>query len=160
MARPQHRILLSPEDRDALRHLIATGTHPAATLRNARILLACDRRDPDRPARTDAAVAAMLETSVRTVARVRAAWCATGLASLGRTVRQTPPRPRKIDDAAMLRLAELRLEDPPEGYAHWTLSLVRDRAVELAIIDPVAIETVRRALQKGGSSTSRPSAAS
>jgi len=160
MPRAQHRVLLSPEDRDALQHLITTGTHPAALIRNARIILASDRNTPDRAAHTDAAVAAMLATSVRTVARVRAAWCATGMAGLARTVRQTSPRPRTIDDAAMLRLAELRLEDPPEGVATWSLRLLRDRAVALAIIAPVAIETVRRALQKGGSSTSRPSAAS
>lgn len=160
MPRPQHRILLTPEDRDALRQRIATGTHPAPLLRNARIILACDRSDPQHPVRTDAEVALMLETSTRTVARVRARWCATGMASLGRKVRQTPPTPRKIDDAAMLRLAELRLEDPPEGYATWSLGLLRDRAVELTIIEPVAIETVRRTLQKGGSTTSRPPAAS
>jgi transposase len=160
MPRAQHRVLLSPKDRDALQHLITTGTHPAPLIRNARIILACDRADPHRPVRTDAEVAAMLETSIRTVSRARAAWCRSGMDGLPRKVRQTPPTPRKIDDAATLRLAELRLEDPPEGHATWSLRLLRDRAVELAIIDPVVVETVRQALQQGGSSTSRPPAAS
>jgi hypothetical protein len=37
---------------------------------------------------------------------------------------------------------------PPDGRARWTLRLLADKAVELAIVDAVSHETVRSVLKK------------
>ena len=50
-----------------------------------------------------------------------------------------------------LPLAALACTTPPPGYARWSLRLLTRRVIELEIVESVCVETVRRALQKGGS---------
>lgn len=52
----------------------------------------------------------------------------------------------------MLVLAQA---DPPPGHARWSLRLLADRLVELAVVDGICPETVRRTLKK---TTYRPGA--
>jgi hypothetical protein len=42
----------------------------------------------------------------------------------------------------------LRLGSPPKGFAHWSLRLLAETVVELAIAPAVSHETVRRTLKK------------
>jgi hypothetical protein len=46
------------------------------------------------------------------------------------------------------RIIATRLGPPPKGYNHWTLRLLARKVVELAIVDSVSYETVRRTLKK------------
>jgi hypothetical protein len=46
------------------------------------------------------------------------------------------------------RIIATRLGPPPKGYNNWTLRLLARQAVELAIVDSVSYETVRRTLKK------------
>ena len=46
------------------------------------------------------------------------------------------------------RLVQLACSAAPQGHSSWSLQLLRDKAVELKIIEPVAVETVRSALKK------------
>ena len=41
-------MVLSPVERERLRRLVRTGSHPAQQVRRARILLELDENDPDR----------------------------------------------------------------------------------------------------------------
>ena len=54
----------------------------------------------------------------------------------------------KIQGDQQARLIQLACSTAPEGHSSWSLQLLRDRAVELKIIDSVAVETVRSALKK------------
>lgn len=54
----------------------------------------------------------------------------------------------KIQGDQQARLIQLACSTAPEGHSSWSLQLLRDRAVELKIIEPVAVETVRSALKK------------
>jgi Homeodomain-like domain len=146
----QHVVTLSPEERADLRRLIAAGTSPARRLTRARILLKADAAG-EGPRWIDAEIAAALEVSARTVARVRSEWASGGVARV-----LAPPRSRrvyaaKLDDAACLRLTQIACSPVPEGQSHWTLRLLGDRLVELEIVDSIARETVRLALKKTGS---------
>jgi hypothetical protein len=42
----------------------------------------------------------------------------------------------------------MRLGKPPVGYGHWTLQLLADELVTLAIVDAISHETVRKVLKK------------
>ena len=59
-----------------------------------------------------------------------------------------PPTPRKLDGAGEARLIALACGEPPEGRARWTLRLLAGKMVELAIVDGISHETVRRTLKK------------
>ncbi len=69
MAYP-YRIVLSAEERAALRSLVGAGVASARTLTRARILLKADHSDAG-PGWSDAAIAGALDVTPSTVLRVR-----------------------------------------------------------------------------------------
>lgn len=155
MPRKQHFVRLTRDDRRTLTTMIRTGHRTARSIQRARILLAADAA-ADGLALTDAQVAHQEGVSARTVARARADWGARGLACVDRTPQRHPSRRAVFSDAQRLEIAAIACTEPPPGYARWSLSLLRDRIVDLEIVETVCLETVRRALQKGGSSLGGP----
>lgn len=151
MPRKQHIVRLTGADRKTLRQMVRHGRRAANTIQRARILLQTDA-GYGGPGLTDAQIATALETTTRTVARVREAWCATGWDALERKPRATPPTPPKLDSAAEARLIALACSTPPTGYAHWTMQLLATRAMEVEIVATISRETVRRTLKKTSSS--------
>lgn len=151
MTAKQHVVRLSPEQRADLKTLLTRNATTALEHRRARILLQADAGRPG-PKQTDAAVAAAVGVDARTVARVRAVFATEGFAVAlhgHRRVAQTPP---KLDSSQEARLVALACTDPPAGSARWTLRLLAGRAVELAIVDQLSHETVRKTLKKTSSS--------
>jgi transposase len=157
MPRKQHVVRLSRADRHTLQTMVRTGRRSAWSLGRARILLAADTASAG-PARTDAAVAEQVGVSARTVARTRAAWATQGLGCVTRRPQARPSVPPKLSTAQTLQIAALACTDPPAGYARWSLRLLTARVIELQLVESVCVETVRRALQKGGSSRGARSA--
>jgi hypothetical protein len=151
MSRKQHVVRLSSAEREAVAREVRAGTAPARRLTRARILLKADA-GARGPRWTDARIAEAVEASARTVARVRADFCAGGLAhALGR---KRPEREyaRTLDGAAEARLVAEACAPPPAGRARWTLRLLGDRLVELEVVPSIAPNTVRAALKKTSSS--------
>ena len=68
--------------------------------------------------------------------------------ALERKRRESPPVPKLLDGET--RIIALRLGPPPKGYANWSLRLLARRVVELAIVESVSHETIRRTLKKTG----------
>jgi transposase len=157
MPRKQHIIRLTRDDRRMLQQVVRTGHRSAWSIQRARILLASDAA-ADGPALTDAVVAEQVGGSARTVARARSDWATRGLACLDRRPQRRPSVPPKLSDAQILEIAALACTDPPPGFARWSLRLLTTRVVELGLVDTIAPETIRKALQKGGSSLGAPSA--
>jgi hypothetical protein len=151
MPRKQHVIRLTPADRAEVRALIAAGHAPAHTQTHARILLKCDVGTAG-PRWSDAQVAAAVEVSTRTVARVRAGFATHGMAAaLGRKHPDRVYR-RKLDDAQEARLIAVACTTPPPGQARWSLRLLANRLVDLEVVDGISPETVRATLKKTPSS--------
>ena len=147
MTAKQHVVRLSAEERTGLMTLIGTGTARASRLKRARILLKADA-SAGGPRWTDVAIAEALEVSPRSVARVRAEFCAEGLETC--LARRAPNRvyPRRFDGAAEAKLIALAGSPPPDGAARWTLRLLADAVVEQEIVPSVCPETVRATLKK------------
>lgn len=146
-----YRVRLSPEQRQELKALIATGSPKSSSNRHARILLKADCA-LGGPGWTDEQIADALEVSTRTVLRVRQTFVQAGLGrALSRQKRQSP-YPRKVDGQAEAHLVALVCSPPPLGRVRWTLRLLSERLVELVDLESVSHETVRRALKKTNSS--------
>jgi transposase len=141
-------VRLSVAQRDQLRRLTRGGRHAARELTHARVLLKADEGQEDRE------IAEGVDTSVRTVERVRKQFCREGLDAALHPKPQ-PPRPgkRRIDGEAEAKLVTLACSTPPDGRERWTLELLADRMVRLKFVDgPVSGQTVRRVLKKTRSS--------
>lgn len=143
----KHRVVLTAADRERLRTLLRRSSTSAIQQRRARILLAVDSGG-GRPAPTDAAVAAATQVDPRTVARVRAAFAQHGLERALSGRRPVFPPRRKLSDLQEAQVLVLAQSDPPPGHARWSLRLLSARLVELAVVEGICAETVRRTLKK------------
>jgi transposase len=144
-------VLLTEADRAQLQRLIAAGMAPARKLAHARVLLHADK-GPGGPGWTDAAIVEAVQISQPTISRIRQQFVEAGLeAALNR---RAPRREytRKLDGAQEARLIALTCSEPPTGQARWSLRLLRDRLVELEVVETVSHQTVRRVLKKTNSS--------
>lgn len=149
----KHAIALTDEQRDHLDRLTRTGRHHARSIQHARILLMSDATPDEGPAWSDEKIADALDCGIATVARVRKRFLKDGLDEAIRARKTAPGRPPKIDGIAEAHLVALACSQPPEGHARWSLRLLSDRFVELAMSEgllssPVSYETVRVVLKK------------
>ena len=143
-----YRVTLTADERAELEAMVRKGTGAALRLTRARILLKADQGD-DGPAWPDTAVAEALDVAVNTVANTRQRFVEGGLArALNRKSQDRPSRMRVLDGRAEAHLIALACSDPPAGQAHWTLTLLAGRLVELRVVDAVSPSTVRRVLKK------------
>ena len=147
----KYRVLLTEEERARLRTLVGGGRAPARTLAHARILLKANA-GAGGPGWTDAAIAGAVEVAPATVARVRQAYATAGLDAA--LTRKPPEREyaRKLDGAQEARLLALACSAPPAGRGQWSLRLLAERLVALAVVDAVSHETVRQTLKQTSSS--------
>ena len=144
----RYKVTLESEERHALEAMTRKGSHQSIKVVNALVLLNCDQgpSNPDRRKGED--VADILRISLRRIDRVKKRFVEDGLdVALGsRQGRRSYQR--KADGAFEARLIALSCSEPPAGYSQWSLRLLADRSVELAYIDSVSYETVRRILKK------------
>ena len=141
-------VRLQEEERAQLRAWVRKGKAAAYKLTHARVLLKADQGRAKRRV-TDRAVAAAVEVSPVTVARVRRRFVEEGLeAALRRKPQERPSRQRVLDGKAEATLVAVACSKPPAGRERWTLRLLGDRLVELDIVDSISHETVRQTLKK------------
>jgi hypothetical protein len=139
-------VRLSEAERGQLKTLVSTGKTAAYRIKHANVLLAVD---VEGPGWSDERAAAAFSCHPNTVRNIRQRLVEQGLeAALGRKPRAGPPRPPVCDGEAEAKLIALRCGSPPPGQARWTLRLLADRAVELAIVPTISHETVRQVLKK------------
>jgi transposase len=143
-------VRLIPDQRDALRRIVRTGTHPAAMQRRAHILLKTDAAGPD--AWADERIAEALDTTRMTVRRVRQQFTAEGLNATLHRKRPTGRQYRKLDGKQEAQLVAIACSPAPEGRARWTMKLLADQLIELEVVDSIDPATVCRTLKKTRSS--------
>src|SRR5262249_10421463 len=142
-------VRLTAEQRQELERLAATGKRSAATITPARFLL---KAEGDGDPWADARIAEALDTSAATVARIRKKFVQQGLQAAVQRQRPTGRQYRKLDGVQEARLAAVACSPPPQGQARWTLTLLADKLVELAVVEAIDPATVWRTLKKTRSS--------
>ena len=146
----KYPVQLTPEQRESLEKLIASGSAPARTLAHARILLKADE-SPGQPGWSNAAIAEMLEVSEPTITRVRKAFATDGLETALHRKHPVREWPRKLDGTQEAHLIALACSNAPEGRKAWSLRLLAEKMVALGHADELSYETVRRTLKRGSS---------
>jgi transposase len=144
-------VRLTPDHRQRLEQMVSSGKHPARVLTRARVLLKADA-GTDGPGWEDAAIAEALDCGDRTVARVRQRYAGGGLGAALYAKKPTGRRYRKLDGQQEARLVALACSPAPDGRGRWTMKLLADRLVELAVVEGIDPATVWRTLKKTSSS--------
>ncbi len=144
-------VTLNGEERERLQATIRSGKHSARKLLRVRILLKADASEAG-DAWTDNQIAEGLDTSLKTVARVRQQLVEEGVESV-LTPKRSPnsARERIFDGASEAKLIALACSTPPEGRARWTLQMLEEQAVALKIVARVSDNTIGRTLKKTSS---------
>lgn len=144
-------IMLTAVQRQSLEQLLNRGKVVAWTIKHAQVLLKVDR-GPHGPGWSTRQVIEAYGVSRSTVERICRRFREDGLdAALFR--RPQPPRPqkRKLDGESEAHLVALLCGEKPEAAERWSLRLIKEKLVELEIVESISYETVRQVLKKTNS---------
>lgn len=141
MPKKLYRVSLSETERESLRSMTSKGKIKARQMKRAMILLKASE------GLSDPQIMTALNVSRPCVERVRKRFVTGGLE---KAIREDP-RPgqrRKLDGRAEATLVATVCSQVPDGYEHWTLRLLADKMVELAVVESISHETIRQTLKK------------
>jgi transposase len=127
MPKKKHLVTLADDERQALEHLLPSGTHATRKVTRARILLKAAEGWEDQ------AIAAALSVGRATVERLRQRFVEEGLGALA-----DQPRPGmlpQLDAKAKARLIAEACRAAPAGRQRWTLQLLAARVVALGLTE-------------------------
>lgn len=142
--RIKHRVQLKTEERRHVTALLKKGKEKARKLTRCRILLLSDEGN------TDTTIMAALKVARNTVRQVRQRYVQAGLEAAINERARPGARP-KFSGAQKAKITALACSEPPEGRSRWSLRLLADKLVELAIVDDISPKTVERTLKKTNS---------
>ena len=154
MSRKKHIVHLSSEERSGLDKISRSNRAGIREKTRARILLLsdgnCSREHGGN--RNDAEIAKQLGCSPLTVSNVRSRAAQRGAVASTQRGEQQNRKARKLDGRQEAQLVALTCSAPPEGRSRWSLVLLRERLIEMQVVDHIGLETIRSTLKKTRSS--------
>jgi Homeodomain-like domain len=138
-------VRLSDAERELLKRLAKQRHVSSQKVRRAQVLL---KADADGPNWIDTKIADAFDCSTKTVENIRERLVTEGFETTlhGRLKKRV--RGKVLDGEQEAKIIALRLGQPPQGFANWTLRLLAAQAVALEIAESVSHETLRRTLKK------------
>lgn len=144
----KHIVRLSKSQREVATRVVEKLKGSPRKVKRAQILL---KADQSQDAWTDSEIADAFSCTINTVENVRRRFSEADFeTALCGKQRANVPRERTFDGDGEAAVIALRLSEPPEGYANWTLELLQERVIALSIVEQVSRETLRRTLKKMG----------
>ena len=137
-------VRLSDDERATLSEVIKKLKGSSMKVRRAQVLL---KADADGPGWTDARIAEAFGCRTKTVENIRERFVTHGF-EVTLHGQPKPAPPKLLDGRQEAKVIALRLGPPPAGFANWSLRLLAERVVELAIAPSISHETVRQTLKK------------
>jgi transposase len=134
-------ISLSDEERAEVEGFLRRGTVKARVNTRARILL---------KSAEGWSLQQCVETfgvSQATVSNVRQRYRVEGIAGVLKDRQQTQRR-QALDGTGEAVLVALACSPVPEGHDHWTLRMLRDKLIELEVVEGISAATVQDRLKK------------
>ena len=145
-------VTLTEDEHKALGVLASNGRHKAQEVLNALILLGCDEGEFQKKRSTNEEMARVLSISMKKIDRVKKRFVEEGLDVALQGRKGSRIYAKKADGDFEAHLVALSCSEPPGGFARWSLRLLADKVVELAYVDSISHETIRRVLKKTKSS--------
>jgi transposase len=154
MSRKQHLIHLSSQERSALEKISRSNRASMREKTRARILLLSDvsHTREQGASRSDAEIVEQVGCSPLTVYNVRRRALERGVVESIRRGVQHKRKARKLDGHQEAQLVALTCSAPPDGQQRWTLKLLRERLIQIEVVEDIGTETIRTTLKKTRSS--------
>jgi putative transposase len=141
----RYRVTLTDKERQDLEVLARKRTAPVRMVRRAQALLLASEDKPDE------VIAEQLRLGVATLERLRRRFVEEGLEASLRERPRPGARP-KLGPKERAFVVALACTKPPEGRHRWTMQLLADRVVELALVPDISDDAIRRLLKRTNSS--------
>ena len=174
MPRKLNVVQLSEDERLSLQKVSRSNRASVREKTRARVLLSSDFYCPREQggSRRDGEIADELGCTPLTVSNIRKRACQRGVLESLRRGEQAKRRVRKLDGRQEAQLQEAQLQEaqlvavtcsaPPEGRSQgrsqgrsrWSLRLLRERLIEMEVVEHIGLETIRTTLKKTRSSRS------
>ncbi len=147
MGQKHPTVRLTQGERKALADFVAQGEKSARAITRARILLLSDE------GRKEQEVTEILRVSRGTVSQVRKKYQQKGGAPILDLLHEAPRsgRPITLDSRVEAKTTMIACSAPPPGRGRWTLHLMADKLIKLAVTETISHESVRRILKKTNS---------
>jgi hypothetical protein len=147
--RATYKVTLSEEEREELTALTRKGKESARKVLFARALLLLDEGELGVERWKVDIVAAAVGMSDRTLEHLKERLVKFGLeAALERKKPCTPSKRLVFDGEFAAQLTRLACSPAPGGRARWTVRLLAEKLVELAIVPAVSVMTAHNTLKK------------
>lgn len=154
MGQKKHKypVRLTAPERAELNRLTMQGSTQVRKLKRAQILLLADEHH-SQGQKTDKEIASKLDLGAATIERIRHHYVEGGLAA---ALNEKPRsgRPLVISGLERAKITALACSTPPAGHARWSLRLLAEKVVELAIVDTICYTSVSDILKKTNCSPS------
>jgi transposase len=150
MPAKKYIIALTLAERDALEQVTRSHRRSLREKRRARILLLSDSQHPHDQGGSciDEEIAARLGCSMLTVYKVRKRAVERGVVPSIEHKEQEKRKARALDGGQEAHLVALTCSTTPDGEARWSLRLLRERLIEMEIVEQIGLETIRTTLKK------------
>lgn len=150
MPAKKYIIALTSAEREALEQVARSHRRSAREKQRARILLLSDTQQPQEQGGSsiDEEIVARLGCSMLTVYRVRKRAAERGVLQSLEHKEQEKRKARALDGEQEAHLIALTCATLPDGEARWSLRLLRERLIEMEIVEHVGLETIRTTLKK------------
>jgi len=135
------KIELSEGERSELERYLSRGKANARNIKRAQILL------KSADGWSVARIVEIFGTSAATVTNVRSRYRAGGLAAVLQDKVQAKRR-RALGGTEEAVLVALACSPVPDGHDHWTLRMLRDKLIELEVVEGVSAATIQNRLKK------------
>lgn len=143
----RYTVKLTKAEVEELKSIVNKGSHTSQTFRTAYILLNCDEgKYSDKV--TNEVISKVLKVGMRTIDRVKKRFIEEGFEAVLERRPTTREYEVKVDGDIEAKLVTLCCNEPPKGFAKWSLRLLADKMVELNYIDQISHVTVRSVLKK------------
>jgi hypothetical protein len=138
---------LSMDERCALEHLLEVDRAAKHKKHKARVLLKIDQGDLG-PAWIDSRAAEAFDCTVRSIEKLRKRLVEEGFEKILEHGNENNSYARKITGREEAQIIATACGQAPEGRERWTVRLLRDKVVELNIVEDCSKSTIGNVLKK------------
>jgi transposase len=140
-------VKLIKAEREQLLKVISKTKVSAKKSLKARILLKADISE-EGEGWDDEKISKALEVSTKTIYRLRKKFVEEGFDACLKRKGYTNTRRKTFEGEEEAQLIAICCTKPPKGFSKWTLNLLKDKVIELNIVENTSTETIRRTLKK------------
>jgi len=150
MSAKKHIIALNEQEREQLEKVARSNRRSIREKTRARILLFTDTNGSRENGGgcTDSEVACRLGCAPWTVGQLRRRACERGVLEVITHQEQSKRKAPKLNGRQEAQLVAVTCSAPPEGAARWSLNLLRERLIEMEVVEHIGLETIRQTLKK------------